>query len=354
MKQTKSAPRTYNQTHIPRKYSAGKRRFSVYISWTYPGEANRDLTVMDNRFSTMTEVRRVLWPGFETHQYADPMMFQQGIAGSLELFFLAWIQFQQIIGEITGYPVAIYQRVDQAGVKLPLDERILADTDTLLVWGLDHMVTLQEASAEEIEAVRQFLMREGTCLILGPHHDVGASDDPKVREMEYRHHGDALVPRQQRFGKYTRSLMRGLEIPVENRYGLRPARDPQSKMAATGGYDGGTPVAQKIAPLSIMRDLDTRGFLKGVTTFNFHMHLPHYAVTTEKTNAVHVLAKQPIELSNPHPFTEAGNREFNMFLWMPPSDSRAGDILLADSTIFSTLFGVSESLENFWRNLANM
>jgi hypothetical protein len=339
MKQTKSAPRTYNQTHVPRKYSAGKRRFSVYISWSYPGEANRDVTEMDNRFSTMTEVRRVLWPSFEKPQYANPLMFQQGIAGSLELFFLAWAKFQQIVVETTGHPVAIYQRVDQAGVKLPLDERVLADTDTLLVFGLDHMVTGQEAAAEEIEAVRQFLTREGTCLILGPHHDVGASEDLKVRAMEYAHHGDALVPRQQRFGKYTRTLMKELAIPVENRHGLRPALDPEAK---------------QIAPLSIMRDLDSRNFLKGVTTFNFHMHLPHYALTTEDAKSIHVLARQPIDLSRPHPFTEEGNREFNMFIWMPPSGSRAGDVLLADSTIFSTLFGVSKSLENFWHNLANM
>src|SRR5512144_129654 len=281
MNERKSAPRTYNQPHVPRKYSAGRRRFSVYISWSYPGEANRDVTIMDNRFSTMTEVRRVLWPDFETPQYADSLMFQQGIAGSLELFFLAWVQFQQLIGETTGHPVAVYQRVDQAGAKLPLDERVLADTDTLLVFGLDHMVTQQEASTEEIEAVRQFLMREGTCLIMGPHHDVGASDDMAVRAMEYAHHGDALVPRQQRFGKYTRTLMKGLDIPVENRYGLRPLRDPGTK---------------DIAPLTIMRDLDTRGFLKGVTTFNFHMHLPHYAVTTEHAKSIHVLSRQPIDL----------------------------------------------------------
>jgi hypothetical protein len=37
---------------------------------------------------------------------------------------------------------------------------------------------------------------------------------------------------------------------------------------------------------------------------------------------------------------------------MPPEGNRAGDILLADSTIFSTLFGADESLERFWRNLA--
>ena len=41
--------------------------------------------------------------------------------------------------------------------------------------------------------------------------------------MEYRHHGDELVPRQQRFGQYTRSLMKALEVPVFNQYGLRPA-----------------------------------------------------------------------------------------------------------------------------------
>ena len=34
-----------------------------------------------------------------------------------------------------------------------------------------------------------------------------------------------------------------------------------------------------------------------------------------------------------------------------PSGNRAGDVLMADSTIFSTLFGGDESLERFWKNL---
>jgi hypothetical protein len=173
-------------------------------------------------------------------------------------------------------------------------------------------------------------------VILGPHHEVGISDDPEVRNMEYKHHGDALVPRQQRFGLYTRSLMKGLGAPVENRYGLRPLRDAQ----------------RRLAPLTIAADLDTKQWLKGVSTFNFHMHLPHYAVTSSDSQGVRVLAKQPIDQSRPHPFIEAGNTEFNMFLWMPPAGGRAGDVLFADSTIFSTLFGVDESLQNFWRNLA--
>ncbi|WP_205627035.1 hypothetical protein [Sandaracinus amylolyticus] len=328
--------RTYNQSHSPRKYVAGRRRVSVYIAWSYPGEANRDVTQMDNRFSTMTEVRRVLWPQYETPRFADPGMFQQGIAGSLELFFWAWVRFQNVIEQTTGHRVPVFQRVDQAGFRLPLDERVLADVDTLLVFGLDHVVTGQEASAEEIESVRAFLAREGTCLVIGPHHDVGGSQDLEERAMEYAHHGDALVPRQQRFGLYTRSLMRGLGIPIENRFGLRPA------------VQRGT---QRIAPLDVARDLDARGWLAGVTNFNFHMHLPHYAVTDPASSA-RVLARQPIDTSKPHPFTAAGNTTFNALVWLPPGGERAGDVLVADSTIFSTLFGGDESLERFWRNLA--
>ena len=329
--------RTYNQNHVPREYTPDRRRVSIYVSWSYPAEAGRDVAGLDNRFSMMTEVRRVAWPAYEDPQWSDPGRFLQGIAGSLELFFRAWVPFQEFVEEVTGHPVPVYQRVDQAGFHTPLDERVLADTDVLFVFGLDHMVTGQEAQPGEIEALRAFIAREDARLVLGPHHDVGASDDLSVREMEYRHHGDPLVPRQQRFATYVRDVMKGLDVPVMNRYGLRPA----------------TREGNRIAPLSTARDLDAKGWLDGVSTFNFHMHLPHYDVTSDEPDAVHVLARQPIDTSRPHPFTEAGNTEFNMFLWMPPSGDRAADVLLADSTIFSTLFGGDDSLRNFWRNLVS-
>lgn len=331
--------RTYNQSHVPREHTPGRRRVSIYVPWSYPAEAGRNPAELDNRFSTMTEVRRASWPAYEDPQWSDPLRFQQGIAGSLELFFWGWVAFQQFVEETTGHAVPVYQRVDQAGFRTLLDERVLADTDTLFVFGLDHMITGQDATPEEIEALRRFLTREGTCLVLSPHHDVGASDDLTVRDMEYHHHGDALVPRQQRFARYVRCLMQGLGVPVENRYGLRPA------------VQG----ANKIAPLSVAGDLDAKGWLEGVTSFNFHMHLPHYAVTTDDPNIIHVLGRQPIDMSRPpHPFTEAGNTEFNAFLWMPPSGERAGDVLLADVTVFSTLFGADESLRAFWRNIVSM
>src|SRR5438552_11612536 len=116
-------------------------------------------------------------------------MFLQGIAGTLDLFHLSLLRFQQLVGEQTGHPVAVYQRIDQAGQKQPLDAGLLDDTDTLMVFGLDHLVTEQEAAPEEIAALQKFLSREGTCLLLGPHHDVGGSADLKERAMEYTHHG---------------------------------------------------------------------------------------------------------------------------------------------------------------------
>ena len=46
--------RTYNQLHLPRKHN-GHRRISIYWTWSYPWEAQRDPAEMYNRFSTMIE-----------------------------------------------------------------------------------------------------------------------------------------------------------------------------------------------------------------------------------------------------------------------------------------------------------
>ncbi len=330
--------RTYNQNHVARKYTPGKRRMTIYWTWSYPWESQRDLAEMDNRFSTMTEVRRVAWPSYETPEWTAAR-FLQGIAGTLELFHRSTVGFQTLAGETTGHPVAVFQRIDQAGYKLPIDERILADADTLMVFGLDHILSEQEASPEEIAAIRQWLKREGACLLLAPHHDVGFTSDLKQRQQEYLHHRDPLVPRQQRFGQYTRSLMKGLGVPVHNTFGLRPATVQGSNA---------------IAPLTAFHDLDELGLLRNVSTLNFHPHLPHYELTAADGKAVQVLARQPIDLERPHPFTEVGNREFNCLLRMPPNDQRAGDIVLVDSTNFTTLFGGDASLESLWRNLAAM
>ena len=67
-----------------------------------------------------------------------------------------------------------------------------------------------------------------------------------------------------------------------------------------------------------------------------------------------VFIDESIDLAKPHPFTEAGNKELNAFLWLPPAGERAGHVVMADSTIFSTLFGGDESLTRFWTNLVTV
>ena len=338
MSEARLPARTYNQNHAPRKYTPGKRRLSIYWSWSYPWESQRDPAEMENRFSTMTEVRNVLWPHYETPEWSAAK-FLQGIAGTLELFHRSTLLFQRVAEEVTGHSVAVFQRIDQAGYPLPIDERVLEDTDTLLVFGLDHLPSNLEAGSNEIDAINEWLKRDDTCLMIAPHHDVGFTDDFDQRQIEYKHHGDALVPRQQRFSQYTRSLMKALEIPVINQWGLRPA-------LVKGTRD--------IVPLTAFRDLDRPELLRNVPTLNFHPHLPHYALTNDDGKTVQVLARQPIDLERPHPFTEAGNTEFNCLLWLPPNGNRAGDIVMVDSTNFTTLFGGTDSLINFWKNLATM
>jgi hypothetical protein len=188
---------------------------------------------------------------------------------TLELFHRSTLAFQELAGETTGHPVAVFQRIDQAGYHLPIDERVLADTDTMMVFGLDHLLSEQEAAPEEISAIREWLQREGTCLLLAPHHDVGFTDDFAQRQVEYLHRGDPPVPRQQRFSQYTRSLMDALNVPV-------------------------------------FRDLDTSRLLDNVTTFNFHPHLPHYELTGPETDSVRVLGRQRIDPDRPNPFAAAG------------------------------------------------
>ena len=133
--------------------------------------------------------------------------------------------------------------------------------------------------------------------------------------------------------------MKGLDVPVLNQFGLRPA------------VVKGT---NQITPLTVNKDLDKLGLLDGVTTFNFHLHLPHYAVTAADDASVRVLTRQPVDRERPHPFTDSGNTEFNSCLWLPPKNERAGHIVMVDSTIFTTLFGGTDSLANFWQNLARM
>src|ERR1700682_2688807 len=111
---TLTPARTYNQNHIPRKYTLSKRRMSIYWTWSYPWESQRDPAAMENRFSTMTEVRTALWPNYETPEWSAAQ-FLQGIAGTLELFHRSTLSFQKIAGEGARPPGAVSSRLVHGG-----------------------------------------------------------------------------------------------------------------------------------------------------------------------------------------------------------------------------------------------
>ena len=85
-------------------------------------------------------------------------------------------------------------------------------------------------------------------------------------------------------------------------------------------------------PLSIDRDADRSGWLTGVDAFNFHMHLPHYAVTDESGAGV---LGQPIDLFQAASFHGGRKPGVQHVSWAPPAGKRASDILFVDLTVFS-------------------
>lgn len=312
------------------------RRFGLYFAWSRPKELGQELSILDNRFPTIFEFRRILWPEFE--RLKELAGEDAGIKGFLDHVILSdFEEFRKVIMEATGNEVPVIQRVDNKPPSGQLDDNLLKEIDTLIVVSLDHRPTKQEATQGEIELIRAFLSKEENCLILCPHHDIGVNGQQKDQEIEFKHHGDPTIPPQQLFGGFAASVLKGLGLGVQNQFGLNPA------MAGDGSP----------APLEVNRDADrTWGLLKNVSTFNLHPHLPHLYVPPDDAAKVVVLARQAINLSAPpHPFVEAGNRLFNALLQSTPG-LFPGKLVICDATMWSSAFGGLGSLRQFWVNLA--
>lgn len=314
-----------------------RRRVALYFAWSRPAEIKADLGILENRYPALFEFRRALWPLFEAAK--DPQNFSQNISGFLDHVILADFQrFTELVLEETGYVVPVIQREGDQPPTRELDRDFLASYDTLIVVSLDHFRTNQTASPAEVEAIRDFLGRENTCAFICPHHDIGTSDAVEDKKIEFAHHQDRLVPAQQRIGGFARSLLAGLGVPVENRWGLNPAAAPD-----------GSP-----SPLVLNRDADEAGILNGVTTFNLHPHLPHLSFPSDAAGRADILARQQINLAAaPHPFIESGNRTFNALLRIRVPQL-PGRVYVGDATLWSSAFGGLPSLTALWRNVARM
>ena len=180
-----------------------------------PWESSRDVAEMDNRFSTMTEVRRVAWPAYEGPEWGSAN-FLQGIAGTLELFHRSTLSFQKTAGDVTGHPVAVFQRVDQAGFPLPIDERILADTDTLMVFGLDHLPSNQEASNGGDRSDPRLARARGNVLVARAASRRRLHRRPRATAGRVPASPRCARPAPAALRQYTRSLMKALDVPVWN------------------------------------------------------------------------------------------------------------------------------------------
>ncbi len=316
------------------------RQVLLYFAWSRPAETGAPLTEIDDRFPAVFELRRLFYPKFESLSGRDDV--DPGIGG-----FLDHVQkpnfaaFAEQAAALTGTPVIQAERVSDAGVATPLDDALIADADTIVVISFDSLRTGQVAAETEVEAIRRFLARPDHLIFVCPHHDIGETPDVAGQERQERqiaehlHHGDPGIPPRQGFGRFARTLLAGLGVPVENRFGLRPA-------AAADGAP---------APIEIDRSRDVLGLLEGVAAFHLHPHLPQLERIGPVSERMEVLARQAIDpAAPPHPFTRDGRSTFDALLQSGP-DTFAGKLLVCDTTMFSSTAGGVENLRQLWSNI---
>ncbi len=316
------------------------RRVAVYYAWSRPGEVSAPLPVIENRFPALFESRRMLYPQFE--ELSDPVRFDQSIAGFLDhVLKVNFVAFTAQARAETGHEVVEIERVKDDGALTPLDGAVLDGIDTLIVISFDSLRTAQHASGPEVAAVRAFLDDPDHLAFICPHHEVGAADNLsdaerlQLQEEHFLHHGDRTIPPQQRFGGFGRSLLAGLGVPVENRFGLRPAR----------ALDGSP------APIEIESARDRLNLLNGVSTFNLHPHLPHLERLGDANAKLDVLVRQVIDLSAPpHPFVQSGRTTFDALL-QSRAEAFPGALLIGDATLWSSTAGGADSLRRLWTNV---
>jgi hypothetical protein len=315
------------------------RKVVVYYAWSRPGEIEAPLEVIENRFPTLFESRRMGYPRFE--ELADPARFDQTVAGFLDhIMKRNFAAFVELAGSLTGQPVVEIERVEDDGTVNALDAGILDEADTLIVISFDSLRTGQEATRAEVDAVRAFLTQPDHLAFVCPHHDIGeapgVSHEERLQRQlaDFLHHGDKTIPPQQGFGGFARSLLAGIGVPVENRYGLRPAAEVD-----------GSP-----SPIEIEAALDRLHLLQGVRTFNLHPHLPQLERVGNASTNLDVLARQKIDLAAPpHPFART-RTTFDALLQSRPG-TFAGTLLVSDTTLWSSTAGGVDSLRQIWTNV---
>ena len=297
------------------------------------------MPVLDNRFQSLLEARRLRWPHLES--LSDPETFDQGLPGYIEHFFLENFRlFPRLATEWTGHAVPILHRQSTDGA-VKLDMALLNNIDTLIIISFDSLRTRQAPSSDEVAAVRAFVDTPGKVLFVCPHHNIGDIDDLSAEEsfarqiVEHHHHGDIGAPAQQLFSGFAVALTEGLEVPIKNRFGLRPAR------------------AASPAPFVIAAQ-DRLHLMDGVTLFNGHPHVPHLERSGESQQKLEVLVSQRIDpTAKEHPFAATGRDHFDAVLQSRPGVFQ-GCLFVTDAFMWNSTAAPREDQNRFWHNVVTM
>ncbi len=311
------------------------RRVLLYFAWNRPAETSAPLTSIDDRFPAVFELRRLFYPQFE--RLSDSAEVDQGIAG-----FLDHIQkpnfhaFAEQTEALTGQRVIQIERITDDGAMTPLNDAIVG-VDTVVIISFDSFRTDQAATAAEVQAIRKFLVNPDHLIFVCPHHDIGEAaglvgkDYVERQLVEHLHHGDHGIPPRQGFGGLARTLLAGLGVPVDNRFGLRRRWQWMGR--------------RRLSRLIVLST--NLACLREVTTFNLHPHLPQLERIGASTERLDILARQKIDLmAPPHPFTQGGRSSFDALLQSRPG-TFAGKLLVCDTTMFSSTAGGVENLRRF-------
>jgi hypothetical protein len=312
------------------------RRIGMYFAWDREAETGPSLGDLNNRFPALYELRRLFWPAYETLASAPG---GQDIEGYLQaVFFRNFARFEEQVGTLTGRPIERFER-RTATDETFLTDALLDELDTLIVISFDSKRTGQAVTRPEVESLRGFLARPNTMLFVSPHHDIGDADNLageaalERQTAEYHHHGDVVLPGQQRTGGFAISLMAELGAPIRNQFGLRPA-----------ATEVGVPAACRLDAS------DWQHLLAGVPHLNLHPHLPHLERVGASEAALEVLVRQVVSLdAPPHPVVAPGSL-FDSVL-QAREGAGLGRLTICDATLWTSNNGGLDALNVFWRNI---
>jgi hypothetical protein len=275
-------------------------------------ETGAPFGVIENRFPALFETRRMLYPRLA--KVADVDRYDQGIGGFMDnILRRNFVAFVEQSGVVTGNSVA---EVERSAANSPRASTHFSSSASTR--GARGKAPAQKswppcAASSQLRAISWLLRRI-------------------MMWVMPRRPSSAITVTERGFA---RSILAGLGVPVENRFGLHPASDAD-----------GSP-----SPIVAERQLDRLGLLEVVATFNLHPHLPHLERLGDAFAKLDVLARQAIDQSAPaHPRTADGRWTFGALLQSRP-DIFAGDLVVGDATLWSSTAGGVESLKRLWTNL---